>query len=62
MGRILNRFYLLALKSMNDEFIYGFTKAMDGEKDPRNLMSAFEIVHLISENFDISTHVEVLHI
>ncbi|KAI8388489.1 RNAPII transcription regulator C-terminal-domain-containing protein [Radiomyces spectabilis] len=51
---------LAALRSINDEFIYGFTQAMDGEKDPRNLLCAFKLVETINREFDISIHVEDL--
>ncbi|KAI7878974.1 hypothetical protein K492DRAFT_132041 [Lichtheimia hyalospora FSU 10163] len=47
-----------ALRAINNEFVYGFAQAMDGEKDPRNLMSAFKLVKDIIDNFDISAHVE----
>ncbi|KAI8637654.1 Dos2-interacting transcription regulator of RNA-Pol-II-domain-containing protein [Parasitella parasitica] len=47
-----------ALKSINNEFVYGFTKELDGEKDPRNLLSAFQVMTSIVHNFDISAHVE----
>lgn len=33
---------------------------MDGEKDPRNLMVAFELVRSIIDRFDISRHIEDL--
>lgn len=49
----------IALKAINNEFVYGFAQAMDGEKDPRNLMCAFKLVKDIIDNFDISAHVEV---
>jgi DNA repair/transcription protein MET18/MMS19 len=45
---------------MNNEFVFGFTQTMDGEKDPRNLMKAFTLVREIVRNFDISNHVEDL--
>lgn len=48
-----------ALKLINNEFVYGFTQIVDGEKDPRNLMAAFQIMTSIIDNFDISAHVEV---
>ncbi|KAI8092187.1 Dos2-interacting transcription regulator of RNA-Pol-II-domain-containing protein [Gilbertella persicaria] len=47
-----------ALKSINNEFVYGFTQILDGEKDPRNLMCAFQIMKNIVYHFDISSHVE----
>ncbi|KAI7856980.1 Dos2-interacting transcription regulator of RNA-Pol-II-domain-containing protein [Circinella umbellata] len=52
--------HLSALKAINNEFVYGFTQAMDGEKDPRNLMAAFKLVKLIVQHFDIGAHVEVM--
>jgi DNA repair/transcription protein MET18/MMS19 len=51
---------MAALRSMNNEFVFGFTQVMDGEKDPRNLMKAFTLVREIVHNFDISNHVEDL--
>lgn len=65
-SRVLLRMHLLicmiciALRAINNEFVYGFAQAMDGEKDPRNLMSAFKLVKDIIDNFDISAHVEVI--
>ncbi|SAM02494.1 hypothetical protein [Absidia glauca] len=49
-----------ALKSINNEFVFGYCKLMDGEKDPRNLMSAFKITRSIIDQFDITAHVEDL--
>ncbi|KAI9282888.1 Dos2-interacting transcription regulator of RNA-Pol-II-domain-containing protein [Umbelopsis sp. AD052] len=59
IGALVAR-YSSALRSMNNEFVFGFTQAMDGEKDPRNLMKAFALVKEIVVNFDISNHVEDL--
>ncbi|KAI9471923.1 MAG: Dos2-interacting transcription regulator of RNA-Pol-II-domain-containing protein [Benjaminiella poitrasii] len=47
-----------ALKTINNEFVYGFTQILDGEKDPRNLLIAFQIMKQIVDRFDISAHVE----
>ncbi|KAI9028306.1 Dos2-interacting transcription regulator of RNA-Pol-II-domain-containing protein [Phycomyces nitens] len=52
--------HVTALKTINDEFVAGFTHAVDGEKDPRNLMCAFKLIRTIIEKFDISTYVEDL--
>ncbi|KAI9256906.1 Dos2-interacting transcription regulator of RNA-Pol-II-domain-containing protein [Sporodiniella umbellata] len=52
--------YAGALKSINNEFVFGFTQILDGEKDPRNLMLAFKIVKAMVEQLDIVTHVEDL--
>ncbi|KAI8971461.1 Dos2-interacting transcription regulator of RNA-Pol-II-domain-containing protein [Mycotypha africana] len=51
-------YHAAALKSINDEFVFGFTKQLDGEKDPRNLMRAFHIVKELVDKLDISNHVE----
>ena len=47
------------VKSIQKEFISGFVQAMDGEKDPRNLLISFKIISLIVENLDFQAHVEV---
>ncbi|CAG8443712.1 9188_t:CDS:10 [Diversispora eburnea] len=47
-------------KKLGTEFVKGFIQAMDGEKDPRNLLLAFSLVKLIIKEFDISEHVEEL--
>ncbi|KAI9315826.1 RNAPII transcription regulator C-terminal-domain-containing protein [Dichotomocladium elegans] len=57
MENLLDR-HTTALKAINNEFVYGFTQVMDGEKDPRNLMAAFKLVKTIIQTFDISAHVE----
>jgi hypothetical protein len=44
---------------MNDDFILGFVNSMEGEKDPRNLLSAFQIMRTIIREFDITKHAEV---
>ncbi|KAG0191395.1 hypothetical protein DFQ28_000281 [Apophysomyces sp. BC1034] len=48
------------LRTINNEFVYGFIQVMDGEKDPRCLMAAFKLVKMIVDEFDISTYVEDL--
>lgn len=35
------------------DFVFGFIQAMDGEKDPRNLLVSFECVRLIGEQLDL---------
>lgn len=39
---------------MKKTFVSGFTQAMDGEKDPRNLMSCFWLVRFIGNRFPSS--------
>ncbi|KAL0079570.1 Dos2-interacting transcription regulator of RNA-Pol-II-domain-containing protein [Phycomyces blakesleeanus] len=52
--------YTSDLQRARVNFIGSFVAFMDGEKDPRNLVIAFEIVRFIIEKFDISQHVEDL--
>uniref|UniRef100_Q96T76-7 Isoform 2 of MMS19 nucleotide excision repair protein homolog n=1 Tax=Homo sapiens TaxID=9606 RepID=Q96T76-7 len=49
------------LKSLGADFTFGFIQVMDGEKDPRNLLVAFRIVHdLISRDYSLGPFVEEL--
>ncbi|XP_006880123.1 PREDICTED: MMS19 nucleotide excision repair protein homolog isoform X1 [Elephantulus edwardii] len=49
------------LKSLGADFTFGFIQVMDGEKDPRNLLVAFSIVHdLISRDYSLGPFVEEL--
>lgn len=47
------------LKAMGSDFINSFTKMVDGEKDPRNLMLLFSMDKVILLEFDIKPHIEV---
>ncbi|CAO3687157.1 unnamed protein product [Umbelopsis ramanniana] len=49
-----------ALVSLSDELIPQFIQAMDGEKDPRNLLIAFKIFKLMMRVLDISKYIEDL--
>ena len=51
--------YPKGLKSMGKEFLAGYLKTAEGEKDPRNLLLAFSIDRVLLIEFDISSHVEV---
>lgn len=44
---------------MGKEFISGYIALAEGEKDPRNLLTAFAIVRVILIEFNIVDHVEV---
>ena len=44
---------------MNKEFLDGYIFLAEGEKDPRNLLTAFAIARVILIEFDITRHVEV---
>ncbi|XP_015722476.1 MMS19 nucleotide excision repair protein homolog isoform X2 [Coturnix japonica] len=49
------------LKGLGADFTFGFIQVMDGEKDPRNLMVAFQIVHdVIVKNYALGPFVEEL--
>ncbi|XP_060245577.1 MMS19 nucleotide excision repair protein homolog isoform X3 [Meriones unguiculatus] len=49
------------LKGLGADFTFGFIQVMDGEKDPRNLLLAFRIVHdLISKDYSLGPFVEEL--
>lgn len=44
---------------MHYEFLSGYITLVEGEKDPRNLMTAFAIARVILIEFDIVDHIEV---
>lgn len=49
------------LKSLGADFTFGFIQVMDGEKDPRNLMVAFQIVRdLIVKNYALGEPVSAV--
>lgn len=48
------------LKSISSEFVFGYIQAMDGEKDPRNLLICFENSHLLIQHVDITLFAEDL--
>lgn len=56
---VLNK-HLQALKSIGNDFVFGFIQAMDGEKDPKNLLLVFELVRVIISNFSIDLFAEDL--
>jgi hypothetical protein len=47
-----------ALKSI-PSFLPGYIKLAEGEKDPRNLLLAFNIAKVITLEFDITSHIDV---
>ncbi|KAJ3034783.1 mms19 nucleotide excision repair [Rhizophlyctis rosea] len=57
---LLFEHYLNAIKSLGSDFVSGYIQAMDGEKDPRNLLLAFGIVKMIVENLDYEKYCEEL--
>ncbi|KNC85737.1 hypothetical protein SARC_02078 [Sphaeroforma arctica JP610] len=46
-----------ACKDLGHEFVFGYVQAIDGEKDPRNLVKVFELTTKISKTLDISRFV-----
>ncbi|NXJ90790.1 MMS19 protein, partial [Corythaixoides concolor] len=49
------------LKGLGADFTFGFIQVMDGEKDPRNLLVAFQIVRdLIAKSYALGPFVEEL--
>ena len=44
---------------MGSDFVNSWTKFVDGEKDPRNLMLLFSMDRVILLEFDVTNHIEV---
>lgn len=51
--------HLSAMKTLGDEFVSGYIKLAEGEKDPRNLILAFGIGRVILIEFDPYKHLDV---
>ncbi|XP_071948228.1 MMS19 nucleotide excision repair protein homolog [Antedon mediterranea] len=51
---------LTELKKLGNDFVYGYMQAMDGEKDPRNLMIVFRCIPIIIQNFQFERFCEEL--
>ncbi|KAJ2336913.1 hypothetical protein GGI00_000562 [Coemansia sp. RSA 2681] len=49
-----------AVAKMGDDFVLGFAQVLDGEKDPRALMLAFQIIPKIAALVDIKNNAEDL--
>lgn len=42
------------LKGLGSDFVFGFVQSMDGERDPRNLLLAFQIAkNIIYRGYDL---------
>lgn len=48
------------MSTLTDEFIPKFIQAMDGERDPRNLVIAFKTLKLMTRLLDVSKCIEDL--
>uniref|UniRef100_A0A8B9HN32 MMS19 nucleotide excision repair protein n=1 Tax=Astyanax mexicanus TaxID=7994 RepID=A0A8B9HN32_ASTMX len=50
---------MLELKGLGPDFVFGFVQAVDGERDPRNLLLAFQIArNIIHRGYDLSQFTE----
>lgn len=47
----------LALVKCSEEFVLGYIQILDGERDPRNLLLAFNSVYVIVRNLHFGTYV-----
>lgn len=42
------------LKSLGADFVFGFVQSMDGERDPRNLLLAFQVAkNIIHQGYEL---------
>ncbi|KAK6482124.1 MMS19 nucleotide excision repair protein-like protein isoform X1 [Huso huso] len=49
------------LKGLGADFVFGFVQAIDGEKDPRNLLLAFQIAqNILYRNYELGSFTEEL--
>uniref|UniRef100_A0A3B3DD02 MMS19 nucleotide excision repair protein n=1 Tax=Oryzias melastigma TaxID=30732 RepID=A0A3B3DD02_ORYME len=49
------------LKSLGADFVFGFVQSMDGERDPRNLLLAFQIArNIVVRGYDLGKFTEEL--
>ena len=48
-----NKLFFAELQKLGTDFVYGYLQVMDGEKDPRNLVLAFQCARRIIENFPL---------
>uniref|UniRef100_A0A8C5H1F7 MMS19 nucleotide excision repair protein n=1 Tax=Gouania willdenowi TaxID=441366 RepID=A0A8C5H1F7_GOUWI len=54
-------FFLTELKGLGADFVFGFVQSMDGERDPRNLLLAFQIAkNLIRRGYNQGKFTEEL--
>lgn len=47
------------LQALGPDFVFGYVQAIDGEKDPRNLLTVFRLTKLVIQGLDISRFAEV---
>uniref|UniRef100_A0A3B4X687 MMS19 nucleotide excision repair protein n=1 Tax=Seriola lalandi dorsalis TaxID=1841481 RepID=A0A3B4X687_SERLL len=52
-----------ALKGLGTDFVFGFVQSMDGERDPRNLLLAFQIAkNIIHRGYDLKFAEELFEV
>lgn len=52
--------YSSELKGLGADFVFGFVQSMDGERDPRNLLLAFQIAkNIIHRGYDMGEHTHI---
>ncbi len=45
---------LAELKGLGADFVFGFVQSVDGERDPRNLLLAFQVArNIIHRGYDL---------
>mgnify|MGYP001803506547 CR=1 FL=1 len=54
-------FALTALVMMKEAFTLGYIQMIDGEKDPRNLMSIFQLTQAVIHNFPFGESFYILN-
>lgn len=52
--------YLKELKEMSNDVVFGFIQSLEGEKDPRVLLLAFQIIPIITKQFSLGRFAEDL--
>uniref|UniRef100_A0A8C9TTI0 MMS19 nucleotide excision repair protein n=1 Tax=Scleropages formosus TaxID=113540 RepID=A0A8C9TTI0_SCLFO len=53
--------YSTELKGLGADFVFGFVQAMDGERDPRNLLLAFQIArNILHRGYELGSFTEEL--
>ncbi|XP_061823362.1 MMS19 nucleotide excision repair protein homolog isoform X2 [Nerophis lumbriciformis] len=58
-GKLIKFFVSTELKSLGADFVFGFVQSMDGERDPRNLLLAFQIAkNIIQRGYDLGKFTE----
>uniref|UniRef100_A0A3Q1FMF3 MMS19 nucleotide excision repair protein n=1 Tax=Acanthochromis polyacanthus TaxID=80966 RepID=A0A3Q1FMF3_9TELE len=58
---VLLLYFLTELKGLGSDFVFGFVQSMDGERDPRNLLLAFQIAkNIIHRGYDLGKFTEEL--